>query len=118
VSTQVDTRQNALQVRPRSLYARIAPNDKYTQARLAWSFLGVKVLSVVIGVRVSEGPGLLAVKMYETGKLNSGLAARLAGVPVIANNIPLAPVLATLQDAGLYLDRDLVSRVLQLAGEA
>jgi len=38
--------------------------------------------------------------------------------PVIANNIPVAPVLAKLQDAGLYLDRDLVTRVLQLAGEA
>ena len=38
--------------------------------------------------------------------------------PVIANNTPLVPVLAKLQDAGLYLDRDLAVRVLQLAGEA
>ena len=31
----------------------------------------------------AEARGLLAVKMFETGKLSTGLAARLAGVPRI-----------------------------------
>jgi predicted nucleic acid-binding protein len=52
-------------------------------------------------------------QMPLTGTLGLLLLAKERGL------IPsLAPVLATLQDAGLYLGRELVARVLQLAGEA